>query len=734
MDNVRWKRINTENLFRRYRAMPGAPGDPALDLLENIEIRKTGFRIKTTHRYADARTFAVPGTLSVRDLVVDECNRVLVLSEDRLFLFCQDTGTFEDPVHGATGSASSLFADARAIGLDEDTLYIADNPCDADDAKRAAHGRITALARRTFQVRWILETGPDHARLLDEVVDLDTSGKTILFLETGKSSGTVHSIGRDGEYISSTTLDDDIAEPSGIARTDPGAFAVLSKEGVDFFSSDKKTGRFFRVTKKTRRISPGGPSVPGGIACSPDGEVIAGTSDAPFRNELLPPLMLLYTGDSADPRYLWSYRGYVSRLVLDPGNNLYVIDDEGKNISILRYQEAVNAAAGNKTCGTYVSRPIDSTMMKTCWHRFILGGNFPAGTQVDFQYTVSENENDNPAWLSGITGKSVQQGTAIRDGLFQGSHEGRYLRFRVILSGTAEVTPEVGSVTLVFPRVTWLEYLPAIYREDPAGKDFTERFLSLFESSFEEIESAIGRIGRLLDPAGTPDEFIDWLGSWLAVAADKDCPVGTKRRFLSHAMEIYRKRGTRAGLAEAIRVYSGASPDIIEYCTWQDSADCTIIDDPLDEEHLYLPSDDAVVECSVFPDDEGKYSEEDAQTRTVMLKDLLFGSGIFAGDACRPDFCVLLRNDPPVDDAMLASIRKIIDDQKPAHTLGGLIRLEPWFYLDMHTYLGVNTALTRTDFTIGSHSVISRDTVIGDEECSGQLRIRARIGIDTKLT
>jgi hypothetical protein len=52
----------------------------------------------------------------------------------------------------------------------------------------------------------------------------------------------------------------------------------------------------------------------------------------------------------------------------------------------------------------------------------------------------------------------------------------------------------------------------------------------------------------------------------------------------------------------------------------------------------------------------------------------------------------------------------------------------------MHTYLGVNTKLSTQAFILGSQSVLSRDTMIGDDEGSGQLKTHARIGIDVKLT
>jgi hypothetical protein len=60
--------------------------------------------------------------------------------------------------------------------------------------------------------------------------------------------------------------------------------------------------------------------------------------------------------------------------------------------------------------------------------------------------------------------------------------------------------------------------------------------------------------------------------------------------------------------------------------------------------------------------------------------------------------------------------------------------LEPWFYLDMHTYLGVNTTLTKPSFILGKTSVIGRDTVLYDREEAGQVARKSRIGIDDTLT
>ena len=79
-------------------------------------------------------------------------------------------------------------------------------------------------------------------------------------------------------------------------------------------------------------------------------------------------------------------------------------------------------------------------------------------------------------------------------------------------------------------------------------------------------------------------------------------------------------------------------------------------------------------------------------------------------------------------------IEVIVEREKPAHTVGGVKALQPWIYLDMHTYLGINTILTEPVFILGESSVISRDTALSDPEESGQIDLRSRLAMDTILT
>ena len=80
------------------------------------------------------------------------------------------------------------------------------------------------------------------------------------------------------------------------------------------------------------------------------------------------------------------------------------------------------------------------------------------------------------------------------------------------------------------------------------------------------------------------------------------------------------------------------------------------------------------------------------------------------------------------------AVRRIVDAEKPAHTCAGLLALQPWINLDMHTYLEVNTYLSQPSARLELNSAIPRDTVLGDRDEAGQLERRSRLNVDITLT
>lgn len=107
---------------------------------------------------------------------------------------------------------------------------------------------------------------------------------------------------------------------------------------------------------------------------------------------------------------------------------------------------------------------------------------------------------------------------------------------------------------------TYLQYLPAIFRQDP----FAGRFLLAFETILSGpgvagqpgLEETIGGLARYFDPQTTPEEFLGWLASWVALSLRADWDAQTKRDFVAEIVPLYRLRGTPAGLQRMLEIYT----------------------------------------------------------------------------------------------------------------------------------------------------------------------------------
>jgi phage tail-like protein len=108
---------------------------------------------------------------------------------------------------------------------------------------------------------------------------------------------------------------------------------------------------------------------------------------------------------------------------------------------------------------------------------------------------------------------------------------------------------------------SYLQYLPALYRDD----DFTGRFLHIFEDIFKSVENIADNVPWYFDPGTAPEGFLPWLSSWLGLVLDESWPEVKRRQLLRRAGELYRWRGTKRGIAEYIEIYAGVAPKITEH-------------------------------------------------------------------------------------------------------------------------------------------------------------------------
>jgi phage tail-like protein len=111
-----------------------------------------------------------------------------------------------------------------------------------------------------------------------------------------------------------------------------------------------------------------------------------------------------------------------------------------------------------------------------------------------------------------------------------------------------------------------IESLPGIYQEDPLARMLT----SAFDDALAPILSTVDNIAAYLDPALTPDDFLDWLAGWVGILPDETWPVERRRAIVALAVQLYRKRGTVAGLAMHVRLLGAADVDVTDSggATW----------------------------------------------------------------------------------------------------------------------------------------------------------------------
>jgi phage tail-like protein len=153
---------------------------------------------------------------------------------------------------------------------------------------------------------------------------------------------------------------------------------------------------------------------------------------------------------------------------------------------------------------------------------------------------------------------------------------GRYLWIKLRLRGARRyaadrdsvATPRIRAVRVVAPRLSYLSYLPAVYgqrdRDTPTGAVFLERFLAMFEGRLTAVEGRYESVARLLNPAGADDDWLAFVASWFHLALDPSWPRHRRAALLARIFELYKLRGTRAGIAAFLEAYTGHRPELIE--------------------------------------------------------------------------------------------------------------------------------------------------------------------------
>lgn len=223
--------------------------------------------------------------------------------------------------------------------------------------------------------------------------------------------------------------------------------------------------------------------------------------------------------------------------------------------------------------------PFDSNEPGCTWHRLLLDAQIPADTRITIRARAADEPEllEKSAWWPQpnlylrsdgaelpyydpwadlrAAPEPFPERTGTWELLFQ-EIKGRYLQLEVTFEGSGRATPALRALRAWFPRFSYLDhYMPVIYREEPGPASFLERWLANFEGFYTKIEDQIEHVSVLFDPQTAPPQTLEWLACWLGLALDPLWPEERRRFFIRHADQLYRMRGTVAGVQIAVRLY-----------------------------------------------------------------------------------------------------------------------------------------------------------------------------------
>jgi len=93
---------------------------------------------------------------------------------------------------------------------------------------------------------------------------------------------------------------------------------------------------------------------------------------------------------------------------------------------------------------------------------------------------------------------------------------------------------------------------------------FMGGFLNIFEALWLPLDRQIDQLYAYFDPLLTPAEFLPWLGTWVDLVLDENWPESRRRMLIENAADLYRRRGTAGALRDYLAIYLGTTPTIVE--------------------------------------------------------------------------------------------------------------------------------------------------------------------------
>lgn len=327
----------------------------------------------------------------------------------------------------------------------------------------------------------------------------------------------------------------------------------------------------------------------------------------------------------------------------------------------------------NGESAVFISKSFDTKINNCSWNRIKICANIPEGTSIDFGiYCSNEVETVAPASLSkgvekinfdnfiGDNDIDFNRKVVFFKKICKKSYknlidilpcdlEGRYMWFfiEMVTFNTEQIC--IKNLRLEYPKISFTDYLPEIYRSAATKDKFLERFVGIFQSIYVDFEEKIDQISSNFDVDEMSKNFLSWVVSWLSLSDTKLWQEKKLRSLLKKIIKLYKIKGTKAAIFEIINEFCCAEPIIIEQ-----------------------------FELKKF-DSYAKHRQE---------IESLFGD---TGHV----FTVILTNKTIKNSEEYIAVLSVINGIKPIDSICNLVVLSDKFYLGHHVYLGMNSCITK---------------------------------------
>jgi phage tail-like protein len=563
---------------------------------------------------------------------------------------------------------------------------------------------------------------------------------------------------------------------SGSPGSAPGEFSSPWKVVADscglIYIADKGNGRIQRIRRDgTSEASIGGLKSPTGLALGPDGTLAVLDS----------PNIYIYAPGQTSPAQTFPVDAANCITMDDSGCYLYI----GTSTALVYKYEAASSGfrevgigvTGVKgqfldllwtpneqlvgillaqcaahptlvtivTCGTYLpcgtltTMTLDSGIENCVWDRIKLNASVPQGTVIE----VSTQTNNCDTWASGAafqaecsaySAVSTDCPLALTgnnpDCLVQ-SLPGRYLRVQFQLKTNGIVSPLLRAVQIGFPRSSYLQYLPAVYQEDDQSRVFLDRFLRIFQTTFDGMDRTLDNMWQRFDPLSVPDSWFSWLAAWIALPINPSWTEQQRRAALKSAGQLYPLRGTPAGVQQLIQQYSGVSVRLIEHYRLRQLI--ILADQP--DAGTALGSGTRLWSRDYYQRLQlGVYSRvgyfELTGDPEPDVEPLAWGAN---------EFTVFFDCDPYQVSSTQQNVSQVVEREKPAYTKANYAPVFPRLRVGVQSTLGVDTRIGEaTPLLLGTTGTLDYDSILSCSKTESHLlaqhaTLRPQVDVNTRL-